>query len=168
MRKRSIGVILLLLVMLLTMVGCGNTSNSTTENTTEKMDGKSFQLVLEPSGEYNIPGFGEEYGFYRFNGTDIVVYQIGDDSYLIGEDAGKNGTSYALITYKDSHLLAISDKYLLFATSDGTVAVDIKEIVYPEVGKYAHKTFLFDELPVEELEHFLYVESYEKVVNEYR
>lgn len=169
MKKKSSSIVLLLwMVMLLTIVGCSNTSNSTIEDATEEMGSESFQLVLEPKGEYNKPGFGEEYGLYRFEGTELVVYQIADDAYLIGEDAGKNGKSYGNIFQRDSQLLAISDKYLLFDSAEGNVAIALEEKESPKVGENIYYKFFFDELPPEETERFLYVESYEKVANEYR
>lgn len=128
----------------------------------------SFEFTHKDGpGEYNKPGFGDEYGVYRFEGTDVAVFNINTHSgggfYLIGEDKGKNGPSWGDVAMKEGQFLALSDKYMLFLTKDGAIAKDLSErIEEREDGTFiVHDAIPYEELPVEEQEAFVYYCSYE-------
>lgn len=119
-------------------------------------------------GWYNKPGFGEEYGVFRFEGTNVVVFNLNTHSgggwYLIGEDIGETtGTSWRDVPMHKGHFLALSDKYMLFLTEEGKVAKDLVERREErEDGTYlVHDSIPFEELPIEEQEAFVYPCLYE-------
>lgn len=131
---------------------------------------KDCKLELKPRGEYNMAGFGEEFFVYHFDepNADIVVYCISNSSYLVGEDASKTGVSYADAFMIDSQFIALSDKYLLFITSEGMIAVSFEENSYEKIRngepRYRYIEYSFDDLPEEEQASFIYPTSYEKVL----
>ena len=73
---------------------------------------------------------------------------------------------YANLFLEDAHLLALSDKYFLFLTEEGKVAVSFKEKKDADKGKVLHDESPFDKLSDEEKNAFIYPVSYEKVLNE--
>lgn len=91
MRKAAL---LFALMVMVFMVGCAKTSTATMDEittdlenvaTTEEISGMEDSVLdLEPRGIYNMSAFGSRFKVYRFEGTEIVVYQIGDDIYLVG------------------------------------------------------------------------------------
>ena len=123
-------------------------------------------LHLEPNGTYNKPGFGLEFYVFRFEESEMVVYYIFDDTYLIGDDAGEQGTSYADITC-NFHFLGFSDKYMLFLTEEGKTAISYEERQKEENGRVTifHPRVPFDELSEDEQQSFIYPISYEKILN---
>lgn len=119
-------------------------------------------------GWYNKPGFGEEYGVFRFEGTNIVVFNLNTHSgggwYLIGEDIGEaTGISWRDVPMYKGHFLALSNKYMLFLTEEGKVAKDLVERKEErEDGTFlVHDAIPFEELPIEEQEAFVYPYAYE-------
>lgn len=124
------------------------------------------KLELTAYGTYNMPGFSEEFFIYRFSAPNdnIVVYEF-NNIYLIGEDSGKNGTSYSCKVMYDSQLVALSDKYFLFITNDGMIALAFEENKNAKVGESCYIKCPFDDLSEEEKAAFIYPVSYEKVQN---
>ena len=124
-------------------------------------------------GHYNKPGFGDRYGVYRFEGTNVAVFTIlwsdGDRGYVIGEDYGETqGPLIAdYLISKGEHFLALSNQYMLFLNKDGKVAKDLREKKEErDDGTYlVHDTIPFEELSVEEQEAFVFPCSYEVVSN---
>lgn len=128
------------------------------------------KLKLKPRGQYNMPGFGEEFFVYHFDNPneDIVVYWLLDTTYMVAEDSGETGTSYADAFMRESQFVALSDKYFLFLTKDGLIAVSLEEenLTIEEIraGKDSQPKYPFDNLSEEEKAAFVYPTSYEKVL----
>lgn len=174
--KKVISILLLVVSMVMLMAGCYSAPNEAVSSepsadvTVEPVNFK-FTHMSEPRGEYNKPGFGDKYGIFRFEGTNVVVFNInvlhGGGYYLLGEDTGENGPSWGDVPMYEGHFLALSNKYMLFLTKDGIIAKDLLE----REEERSNGTFLvhdaipFEELPVEEQEAFVYPCSYEVVEN---
>ena len=166
MKKKSI--ILFVVVVMLLTVGYAKESNASV--TTGRENGSESGKLEFPktSAYYVMSGFGEEFHIFRFDSPNdgTVIYQISDSQYLVAKDAGKTGMSYANLFLEDAHLLALSDKYFLFLTEEGKVAVSFKEKKDTDKGKILHDEIPFDKLSDEEKNAFIYPVSYEKVLNE--
>lgn len=160
MKKKGSIVLLLVVMMALSIVGCTNIRNATLDAT--PVDGS--KLSFEQKGYYNMPGFGEEFFIYRFDNpnSDIVVYQI-DSIYLLGEDSGETGIIYADIYFENAQFMGLSENYLLFLTDTGKIAVSIEEKADVDVGESVLEKYSFYELTNEEKESFIYPMEYQKV-----
>lgn len=136
------------------------------ETTVSEEKEATKKLELTADGTYNMPGFSEEFFIYRFSAPNdnIVVYEF-NNIYLLGEDSGKNGTSYSSKVMYDSQLVALSDKYFLFITNDGMIALAFEENKNAKVGESCYIKCPFDDLSEEEKAAFIYPVSYEKVQN---
>lgn len=176
MRKAALLFVLMVMVF---MVGCAKTSTATMDEittdledvatTTEEISGMEDSVLdLEPRGIYNMSAFGSRFKVYRFEGTEIVVYQIGDDIYLVGDDAGEHGNSYADIFVENAKFEGISDNYLLFLTTDlkEEFGIAIKETENLEIGESLHEKVPYGEL-YDAGERFCYVKTFEEVKNPY-
>lgn len=163
--RKKVNVLLLFALVVLSMVGCNYTQNASIA-TTPIVGNQSSELTFKPKGEYNMPGFGDEFFIYRFDNpnSDIVVYQISDCIYLLGDDSGESGTSYTNMVMEDSQFIALSNKYLLFMNEDGKVAVDIVEKGNVLVGENILKKYSYNDLSDEEKADFVYPIAYEKVI----
>lgn len=161
MKKVSM-VLLLVVVMVLTMVGCSNTPTASVETAPTEVN-DSDKLEFEPKGTYNMVSFGKEFIIYRFDSPndDIVVYQIPGSVYIVGEDIGKNDTYYAKMLIRNSEFIALSEKYLLFRIDGKKVAVEIKSSV--DTGSKLLQKYSFDGLSDEEKNGFVYPISSEEV-----
>lgn len=158
MRKKVSIVWLLSVIMVLSMAGCRSTPNTTIE-TASTVTNESGKLEFEPRGTYNIQKGGkQQLCIYRFDAPNdkVVVYQISEWIYLLGEDSGNKGTKYANVFMKDSEFIALSNKYLLFENKEGKVAISIKETEGVEGGASLCKVYSFDELSDEEKQAFIY------------
>lgn len=156
--KKKVSLILLLFVVMVSAIGCQNKSSTSKDTTpTEANQHLEFKAI----GEYNMPGFGKDFFIYRFDAPndDIIVYKISDYIYLLGEDAGEKGTSYADIFIEDSQFIALSDKYLLFMTENGKMAVKIEGNLKGD----GTNSIQFNGLSDEEKEAFIYPISYEHI-----
>lgn len=178
MKKKVTSVLLLAVIMVFTV---GYTVQAQTASTvpieiaqsiavgmvhTEIVQSKGLELA--PRGTYHKTGFGDTYFIYRFDSPneDIVVFKVGDSGYLVGADSDDtDGTSYAAKVFKSEphQFVGLSDKYLLFITEDGLIAVAFKEKTDFKVGESCYILYSFDELSDEEKGAFIYPISYEKV-----
>lgn len=165
--EKKINIVLLLIVVgLFGLVCYSNVRNEgVTTTETEREAKEDYKLELEPEGTYNMPGFGDEFFIYRFDSPNdnVIVYQM-DCIYLVGEDAGKNGTSYASMVMKDSQFIALSDKYLLFITGEDKIAVAMEEKKDANIGESVLQKYSYNELSDKEKEAFIYPIAYEKVI----
>lgn len=149
----------------------GATANEETNHSSQVTETKTASFEFGHSNAiYNKDAFGGsdgEYLIYRFEDTDVVVFYIFGYTYLVGEWSEETkGTSYAHITQDDSQFLAMSNKYMLFLTSEGKIAVEFEEKKgQREDGKIYlfHETIPFENLPLSEQESFVYPSSFEKV-----
>lgn len=158
MKKVSI-VLLLLVIMVLSMTGCGNAPAKVTEEAPAEVSvSESKKLELKPIGTYNLSALGSGVIAYRFDSPNdhIVVYELAGTKYLVGDDTGRNGTSYANMLIPDSEFIALSDKYLLFMIRGEKVAVEIETKKDVEVGISVLREYSFDELSDEEKDDFIY------------
>lgn len=195
--KKVISILLLVVALAMFMAGCGGTADGTM-NSTPETDGvtksepqpapnSEIEPVTAPdvqevdfeftsdnrNGTYNKLGFGDEYGVYRFEGTNVVVFNLNTHSgggwYLIGEDIGETtGVSRGYdVGMKEGSFLALSNKYMLFDTENGKVVKDlIERREEREDGIFlVHDAIPFEELPVEDQEAFVYFCSYEEFSN---
>jgi len=125
-------------------------------------------------GESNKSTFGDRYGMYRFDGSNVIVFTIcwrdGGKSYLLGEDYGENKVPALshIIPCTGEQFLALSNKYMLFLNASGRMAKDLREREEVRDGRtyLVHDTIPFEELPVEEQEAFVFPCSYEEVIND--
>ena len=162
--KKKVIVLLLVVCMVLSMVGCGNTRNDPID-TTSTDGSESYNLEFQAKGHYNMQGFGDEYYIYRFANpnANIVVYQLSDSLYILGEDAGETGTSYASIFMEGSQFIALSDKYMLFSSGNEITAVAIEKKENVEIGESILQKCSFNELTEDEKSSFVYPISHEKI-----
>ncbi len=170
--KKKVSIILLLVaVMVLSMVGCGTVPGLSTEEapaadltTVNSASAANTSLQFEVKGSYNLLGFGEESFVYQFGSPNdnVVLYQINNCIYLLG-DAGSNASYGSSVFMKDSQFIALSEKYLLFSTSEGKTAVAIEENWGCNIGDNLHQKYSFDDLSDEEKSEFIYPISYEKI-----
>lgn len=165
--KKKVSVLLLSVVMVLSMVGCSNTRSKSIETTST--DGSSNNCKLEfdelEKGTYNLKGAEEDFFIYRFDSpnSDIVVYQISDSLYILGEDSGETGTSYAAIIMENSQFIALSDKYLLFITGEDKVAVALEKKENVAIGESSLQKYSFNDLSDKEKNAFIYSIACKKV-----
>lgn len=169
--KKKVSIILLLVAaMVLSMVGCGTVPSSSAEKTpvadltaVNSVATASTSLQFEAKGHYNMPGFGEEYFVYQFDSPNdnIVLYKIGDSIYILGD--AESDTSYCGKVMNDSQFIALSEKYLLFITPVGKLAVAIEEKDAVNIGDNIYQMYFFDDLSDEEKSEFIYPASYKKV-----
>ena len=160
MKKKVSSLLLVIIMVVLSTVGCSN-AQSTSVNTppTETL------LEFESNGTYHMSGFGDEFCIYQFaNPNSFVVYAF-DSIYLLGEDAGETGISYASMFVKDSQFIALSDKYLLFTVGDEKIAVSLEERENVQIGESIHQKYLFEDLSPEEQDNFIYPIDCEKFDN---
>jgi hypothetical protein len=120
-------------------------------------------LQLEPRSVYNWYVGDEEYIVYRFlkPNDEFVVYYDGNGLYILGEDTGNTGNSYASIGNMDGYeLLAISENYWLFEGKEGKIAITFKckHDLGMEVddGEYPFIIYSYEELPEAEQDEFVY------------
>lgn len=154
MKKVSI-ILLLVAVMVLSMTGCAFSPNEVMKKTPAEVIG-SGTLQYEAKGTYNISKVGAESVVYRFGypNDGIVVYQMPGTFFLVGENSDERSINYATnIFIKGGEFVALSDKYLLFATaeSNGMVAVSIENTHSGLVLEHS-----FEELSEEEKNAFVY------------
>ena len=173
--RRSV-VLLIAIALLIAGFKLHNTSTTTTgNNTTAPSTAPSTapvttpSLVFNPRGTYNMPGFGEKFVIHHFNEVDVVVYEMFfyDDSslFLLGENAGKNGDSYADIS-DDDMLIGISEKYWLFRTSTGErLARSLEEYTSPDGKRLYHVDVPWEELSQSEQDAFIYTVDTELIFN---
>lgn len=177
MKKVSSVILVVAVLLLVATVGCGFAPESKATKVVAK-DTQPEVAKIKPdifgfgpsNARYNKEAFGGsdgEYFIYRFEDTDVVVFHVFGYEYLIGEWTEETeGTSYAHVTQDDSQFLALSDKYMLFLTSEGKVAVGLeeKEGQREDGKKYLfHETIPFENLPISEQENFVYPSSFERV-----
>ena len=129
MKKVSI-ILLFVAIMVLTMTGCAFLPNVVVEEAPAEVIG-SGTLRFESKGTYHISKVGADSVVYNFGypNDGIVVYQMPGTTFLVGENSDERSISYAANVFiKNGEFVALSDKYLLFATaeSDGMVAVSIE------------------------------------------
>lgn len=128
---------------------------------------QSKELEFIPDGTYHKDGFGETYFVYRFDSPyeDIVVFRIGDTGYLVGKDSDDmDGISYMFKCIEKVHqFVGLSDKYLLFITEDGMIAVAFEEKTDIKIGESCYIMIPFEELSNDEKGNFIYPVSLEKV-----
>lgn len=136
----------------------------------EKKDVFSFE---DTRSHMNVSAFGSNYNVYRFEGSDIIVYQAFGNTYMVGEDS--EGTSivncYASLMRLNSQFVALSNEQMLFLTSYGLMAVDFEEKEETRTdGKtyIVHESTMFDELSDEQKESFVYPITFETISNKYR
>lgn len=134
----------------------------------ENIEVFDFSDIYGRPGTYHRDAFlayDNGYGIYRFDNTDVVVFHIFGDTYLVGEDTAWDGPSWMQIVQKDGEFLALSNKYMLFATKEGKVARELEEKrVEREDGIYlVHETVPYDELSEEDQKAFVYASEYEVV-----
>ena len=163
-----------LLSVVLANVACATFAPRSLVAAKEKMDNmaeitkkiEDYKLELTPRGEYNMPGFGEEFFIYYFDtpNDNIVVYYFSDSIYLLGENSGKTGASYADACIEHGQFIALSDKYFLFLTSEGKIAISFEENTFENImdGESRYLKYSFDDLSEEEQAAFIYPTSYEK------
>ena len=138
-----------------------------------KKDGESgvqnATFDFPEKGTYHKNAFGDEYFVYRFVNTDLVVFCLFEDTYIIGKDVKEctEGPSLGHIPKVDSQFVGLSDEYMLFLTKDGLMAVELEEKQETrEDGKYlVHEAVPYEELTKGEQTRFIYPTAYEKVTN---
>ena len=152
MRKRIIGILsLALVVSVLLLTGCGNSSSTTEKNQksdskTEKSDEKTTVRVGVATSGFAYPFYiGEEKGFFDQYGIDLVIDSYGnggetiDAATLQQEDMGE-GMDYAVVTRltDNSNLQILSFMAEANPSREGLyVQGDIKEIKDIEGKKIA-------------------------------
>jgi 3'(2'), 5'-bisphosphate nucleotidase len=132
------------------MTGCAFSPNEVVEKAPAEVIG-SGTLQFEAKGEYDVSRVKAQSVMYRFGAPneDIVVYQMPGTVFLVGEYSDNRSISYAANMFiKDGEFVALSDKYLLFATveSNGMVAVAVEAD-----GKNKYGIDLMLEIPFEDL-----------------
>ena len=129
MKKVSI-ILLFVAIMVLSMTGCAFSPDKVVEKAPAEVIG-SGTLRFEAIGTYYISNIGADSVVYNFDypNDNIVVYQIPGTTFLVGECSEGRSISYAANMFvKGGEFVALSDKYLLFATAEskGMIAVAIK------------------------------------------
>lgn len=174
MKKMSTCVLLLVAVMVVLLMPSKTAIAVTTEieqSSAVSMDRTGVNQIkgLEfiRKGTYHKDGFGETYFVYGFDNPyeDIVVFRVCDSCYLVGKNsADMDGTSYTSKCINVVHqFVGLSDKYLLFITEDGMIAVAFEEKRDVKVGENCYIIIPFEELSDEEKGDFIYPVSLEKV-----
>lgn len=158
MKKVSI-ILLFVAIMVLSMTGCAFLPDEVMEKAPAEVIG-SGTLRFESKGTYYISNVGADSVVYSFGypNDGIVVYQIPGTTFLVGENCDERSISYAANMFiKDGEFVALSDKYLLFATakSKGMVAVPI-EVDEDNNTCAVMLEYAFDDLSEEEKDAFVY------------
>lgn len=173
--KKKVSVLLLVIIVFFVVGSASNlTYSTTTIKAVENADSQNrtsnlcfVDLKLEADGSYHMNGFGDDFFIYKFDETDVVVYHIFGDTFIIGENTLETGTSYSSITVSSYPFLAFSDKYFLFLTDEGKIAYELKETILElEDGTHRlyHKKHRYEDLSDEEKNAFYYPSSYEKFI----
>ena len=159
MKKVSI-VLLFVAIMVLSMTGCAFAPAEVVASAPAEVVG-SGTLRYEVRGTFNTSKISKESVVYRFDAPNngIVVYQMPGTVFLVGENIDRDGIDYAANMYiKDGEFVALSDKYLLFATagSKGMVAVPIGVESESAVCEGLLIEYSFDDLTEAEKDAFVY------------
>ena len=159
MKKVSI-ILLFVAIMVLSMTGCAISPNEVVEKAPAEVIG-SGTLQFESKGTYHLSRVAADSVVYSFGypNDDIVVYQIPGTTFLVGENSGERSVSYAANMFiKGGEFVALSDKYLLFATaeSEGMVAVAVETDGKNKYGIDIMLEIPFDDLSEEEKDAFVY------------
>jgi len=164
MRKKVSIVWVLVVIMVLSMVGCRNTSNAIVETTSADENGV-YKLEFKTKGTYIIEAFGIKYDIYWFDVPNerIVVYKTIDGIYLVGEYAENKGVSYGNIFMPEGEFAALSNKYLLFEMPEGKFAVALEKKKNVDIGESFYELYAFEELSEEDKNAFIYPIKCEKV-----
>ena len=155
-KKVSVVCVLLVAIMVLFMTGCHDMTIGTTP--TEE----SNKLEFEERGRYVKAKFSEEFYVYRFGepNSTIVVYETLDGIFIVGENATEEGVSYGNVFMPGRKFVGISNKYFLFETGEGKIAVGIEKKKHVKNGEGLYNEYLYEDLPDEEKNAFIYpVES---------
>lgn len=163
MKKVSI-VLLLVAIMVLSMTGCSNAPAEVVEVAPAEVS-ESGKLQFEAKGTYNTPGSETEFVVHRFEAPndDIVVYEMPGPIYLVGENTGNSGVSYANMFVGDSKFVALSNKYILFAIGEDMVAFSIEGSKEANSCTGLLQEYSFDDLSEEEKDAFVYPVALEVV-----
>ena len=152
--KKKVSVVwgLIVVIMMLLMAGWHNMTLSTTS--TEENN----KLKFEEKGTYVKAKFGEEFYVYSFDepNSTIVVYETLDGIFLVGEYASEKGTSYGNIFMPGRKFIGISNKYFLFETEDGKIAVGIERKKHVKAGESFYDEHFYEELSENEKNAFIY------------
>ena len=159
MKKVSI-ILLFVAIMVLSMTGCAFLPNEVVEKAPAEVIG-SGTLQFDAKGEYDVSRVKAQSVVYRFGAPneDIVVYQMPGTVFLVGEYSDNRSISYAANMFiKDGEFVALSDKYLLFATveSNGMVAVAVEADGKNKYGIDLMLEIPFEDLSEEEKDAFVY------------
>ena len=154
MKKVSI-ILLLVAIMVLSMTGCAFLPNEVMEEAPAEIIG-SGTLRFKSKGTYYTSNVGTDSVVYNFGypNDDIVVYQMPGTFFLVGENCDERNISYAANVFiKNGEFVALSDKYLLFATAEskGMIAVPIENGTTGLVLECS-----FEDLSEEEKDAFVY------------
>lgn len=127
MRKKVNVLLLVVIIMVLSMVGCSITRSESIDTIpTERNEKFSF----EPRGTYEIGNFGTEFSYYKFKSPNdnIIVYEVLGDYLICESTSGTSGTCYGDVFQKYVDFIALSEQYMLFKKGDGEmIAIDIKD-----------------------------------------
>ena len=157
-KKYSIVCGLVIVVMLLVfMNGC----DATTTGTASTGKTASNKLEFETIGIYAKSVFGSEYIIYKFGepNSSVVVYETIDGIFLVGEDTediDEKGDKYADAFMPERKFIGLSEKYFLFETAEGRVAVELQRKKAEEGGEGFYNKHFFDQLPDDEKKGFIY------------
>ena len=158
MRKKvNIVGVLVVLIMVLFMTGC-HTDKILAVVTTPTEENLTFKLEFKERGVYERAAFGEEVYVYRFDepNSTIVVYETLDGIFLVGEYDIEKGISYGNVFMPGREFIALSNKYFLFKTEEGEIAVEIERKKYVELGEEFYNEYSYDELSDKEKSEFVY------------
>ena len=151
-KKVSIVWVLIVAIMVLFMTGCHDMTIGTAPTEV------SNKLEFEERGRYVKAKFSEEFYVYRFDepNSKIVVYETLDGIFIVGEDATEEGISYGNVFMPGRKFVGISNKYFLFETEEGKIAVEIEKKKHAKKGEGLYNEHFYEEMSDEEKNAFIY------------
>lgn len=178
MRKHIILLLVAASIVLLFLASCRNvtdvaTNTAPTENATgtttvhanhsvlDSSEAEPSKLTFQSIGTYNMRNFDKTFSIYRFDGINAVVYELSPSVFLLAEDAGETGEAYSQILLKNGQFLAISDKYWLFQTEEGKVAIPLTGKNDVPYTNHLLASYSFDDLSAEDQAAFVYQSTQE-------